>query len=52
MHEEVSFMYKVECAAVERLKFVILDEKYFPKPELQIIFCLLELISKDKQPAW
>ena len=29
MHEDVSFIYKVECAAVERLKSVSFKGKYF-----------------------
>ena len=45
-------MYKVEWAAVERLKFSSFVEKYFPNPELQITFCLFEISSKAKQPAW
>ena len=28
-----------------------LDEKYFANPELHIIFCLFEVISKAKHPA-
>ena len=51
MHEDVSFIYKVECAAVERLKSVSFIGKYFPNPELQITFCLLETSSNDKHPA-
>ena len=51
MQDDVLFMYKVEWAAVERLNNVNFDGKYFPYPELHIIFCLAEISSKDKQPA-
>ena len=51
MQEDVSFIYKVEWAAVDLLMEVSLGDKYFPYPELHIIFCLLELSSKAKQPA-
>jgi len=47
----VSFIYKVECAAVERLKYDKLEDKYFPYPELHMIFCLFEISSKAKHPA-
>ena len=52
IQEEVLFKYKVEWAAVERLNEVSFSEKYFPYPELHIIFCLFEISSNDKQPAW
>ena len=45
-------MYKVECAAVERLNDESFGVKYFPYPELHIIFCLFEISSNAKQPAW
>ena len=51
-HEEVSFIYKVECAAVDLLENVILSDKYLLYPEFDIIFCLFEINSKDKHPAW
>ena len=51
MQEDVLFKYNVECAAVERLKDVSFEDKYFPYPELQITFCLFDTISNDKQPA-
>ena len=52
MHEDVSFIYKVECAAVERLNEVSLGDKYFPYPVLHIILFLFEINSKARQPAW
>ena len=52
MQDDVSFIYKVECAAVERLNDVSFGDKYFPYPELHITFCLFEISSNDKQPAW
>ena len=52
MHEEVSFIYKVEWAAVARLIEESFGDKYFPYPELHITFCLFEISSNAKQPAW
>ena len=51
MQDDVSFIYKVECAAVERLNAVSFVDKYFPYPELHITFCLFAISSNDKQPA-
>ena len=51
MHDEVSFMYNVECAAVERLKEVSFGDKYFPYPELHITFFLIDISSNAKHPA-
>ena len=51
MHEEVSLIYKVECAAVERLIDENFGDKYFPYPELHITFCLFEISSNARQPA-
>ena len=45
-------MYKVEWAAVERLNEVNLGDKYLPYPELHITFCLFDINSKAKHPAW
>ena len=45
-------MYKVECAAVDRLNVEILEEKYFPYPLLHITFCLFEISSNARHPAW
>ena len=45
-------MYRVDCAAVDLLiKEINFGDKYFPYPELHIIFCLLETSSNAKQPA-
>ena len=51
MQEEVSFMYKVEWAAVDRLIDESFGDKYFPYPELHITFCLFAKSSNAKQPA-
>ena len=45
-------MYRVEWAAVERLNDVSFGDRYFPYQELHIIFCLFEISSNAKQPAW
>ena len=52
IQDDVSFMYKVEWAAVERLNDESFDGKYFPYPELHITFCLFEVSSNARQPAW
>ena len=52
IQDEVSFIYRVEWAAVERLSVVSFSDKYFPYPELHITFCLLAISSKARQPAW
>ena len=52
MHDDVSFKYRVEWAAVERLNDASFGGKYFPYPELHITFCSFEISSNDKQPAW
>ena len=51
MHEDVSFIYNVECAAVDLLIEESFKDKFFPYPELHITFCLFVISSKDKQPA-
>ena len=51
MHDDVSFIYKVECAAVERLSKLNFGDKYFPYPELQITFFLFEISSNARHPA-
>ena len=51
MHDEVSFIYRVECAAVERLIDESFEGKYFPYPELHMTFYLFEISSNAKQPA-
>ena len=52
MQEEVSFKYRVECEAVDLLISASFVERYLPYPVLHITFCLLDINSKDKQPAW
>ena len=52
MQDEVLLTYNVEWAAVDRLNSDSFDDKYFPYPELHIIFCLFEINSKAKHPAW
>ena len=51
VHEDVSFKYNDECAAVDLLNNDIFTGKYFPYPALHIIFCLFELNSNPRQPA-
>ena len=51
MQDDVLFIYNVEWAAVEQLSDESFGDKYFPYPELQITFCLLEISSNAKQPA-
>ena len=52
MQEDVSLMYKVEWAAVERLNDASFTEKYLAYPLLHMTFCLLEISSNAKHPAW
>ena len=44
-------MYKVECAAVDRLSDLSLSDTYLPYPELHMTFCLFEISSKARHPA-
>ena len=52
IQEEWLFKYKVEWAAVERLNSASFCDKYLLYPALHITFCLLEISSNAKHPAW